>query len=171
MKKGKILCGFIGVFVFFVLVNACTTDDLDPSLEQNKLINGGITSVDNLYAILKGSLSRISETGYYGRAYIVANEVRTDNCFSNGNSGRYTIQASFKYNASSDFFWDEAYEAIACLNIIINGVELTGLEGDLGYGKHILGQAYALRALIHFDLLKQYGQQHAGGGTWHTVHY
>ncbi|QGY47368.1 RagB/SusD family nutrient uptake outer membrane protein [Maribellus comscasis] len=163
MKIVNILARITMVFALLVSINACTTDDLDPSLEQNKLIQGGITSVDNLYAILKGSLSRMTESAYYGRDIIVNNEVRTDNCFSNGNSGRFITQASFNYNANTGYFWDEAYEAIAGLNIIINGVDLNELEGDLDYGSHLQGQAYALRALVHFDLLKQYGQQHVGG--------
>lgn len=163
MKVINILTRVTLVFVLIVSFNACTTEDLEPSLEQNKLIQGGIVSVDNLYAVLKGSLSAMTASGYYGRDYIINNEVRTDNCFSNGNSGRFTTEASFTYNENSGFFWDEAYEAIAGLNIIISGVDLNSLEGDLDYGKHLQGQAYALRALIHFDLLKQYGQQHAGG--------
>ncbi|MCG6191127.1 RagB/SusD family nutrient uptake outer membrane protein [Maribellus maritimus] len=163
MKTVNILARITMVFVLLVSINACTTDDLDPSLEQNKLIQGGITSVDNLYAILKGSLSRMTEVNYYGRDYVINNEVRTDNCFSNGNSGRFITQATFSYNANTGYFWDEAYEAIAGLNIIINGVDLNELEGDMDYGTHLQGQAYALRALIHFDLLKQYGQQHVGG--------
>ncbi|GAB7087962.1 RagB/SusD family nutrient uptake outer membrane protein [Marinifilum fragile] len=162
MKKLNILSRLAMLIVLFFAVNACTTDDLDPSLEQNKLINGGITSADNLYAIIKGSYSILTDAAYYGRDYIINNEVRSDNCFSNGNSGRFTTQAGFKYSENTGYFWDEAYEAIAGANIIISQVP-ADLEGDESYIKHLQGQAYALRALVHFDLLKQYGQQHTGG--------
>nr|WP_321416189.1 RagB/SusD family nutrient uptake outer membrane protein [uncultured Allomuricauda sp.] len=160
MKKIKI------VLMSFLLVGAfsCTTEDLDPALDQNKEANGGITNVDNLYALIKGAYSRMTASGYYGRDLIITNEVRTDNCFSNGNSGRFTTQASFAYSNTTGFFWDEAYRVIESANLIIN-TDLSQLEGDQEYGLHLQGQAYAIRALAHFDLLKQYGQKYITGGT------
>ncbi|MCB0486068.1 MAG: RagB/SusD family nutrient uptake outer membrane protein, partial [Flavobacteriaceae bacterium] len=160
MKKVKLLN--ILVFIFFISLTSCFTDDLDPTLEQEKSVEGSIVDVDNLYGILKGAYSRMTASGYYGRDIIITNEVRTDNCFSNGNSGRFTTQASFTYSANTGYFWDAAYATIASANIII-GTDVSNLTGDQDYGKHMQGQAYAIRALAHFDLLKQYGQQHAGG--------
>ena len=150
------------VFIGFISFTSCNTDDLDPSLEQNKSVEGSITDVSNLYGIIKGSYDALTEAGYYGRDYIVTNEVRTDNCFSNGNSGRFTTQANFSYDANTGYMWDEAYRAIARANIVIN-TDISTLTGDQAYGKHLQGQAYAIRALAHFDLLKSYGQQHVGG--------
>lgn len=162
MKSLNILSKFAVLLVFLTAVSACTTDDLDPSTEQNKPVEGGITSVDNMYGILKGAYSRFTSSGYYGRDYIINNEVRSDNCFSNGNSGRFTTQAGFKYDANTGYFWDDAYRVIASANIVI-GVNAEELQGDVEYAKHMQGQAYAMRALAHFDLVKQYGQQHVGG--------
>ncbi|TRX70991.1 RagB/SusD family nutrient uptake outer membrane protein [Carboxylicivirga sp. M1479] len=162
MRVLNILNRIAVVAVFMFAINACTTDDLDPSLEQNKRIDGGITSVDNVYAIIKGGYSRMTSSGYYGRDYIINNEVRSDNCFSNGNSGRFTTQASFKYNENTGFFWDDAYRVIANANLVIEQ-DIPSLEGDEAYGYHLQGQAYAMRALAHFDLVKQFGQQHVGG--------
>ncbi|WP_321373524.1 RagB/SusD family nutrient uptake outer membrane protein [uncultured Draconibacterium sp.] len=162
MKTLNILSKLTIVFLFVASINACTTDDLDPSTEQNKPVEGGIESDANLYGIVKGAYSRLTGSGYYGRDYIINNEVRTDNCFSNGNSGRFTTQAGFNYSENTGFFWDEAYEVIASANIVI-GVNPDEMTGDMDYIKHMQGQAYALRALAHFDLLKQYGQQNAGG--------
>lgn len=160
MKK----INFIYTLVFIGLLSftACSTDDLEPSLEQNKSVDGSITDVNNLYGIIKGAYDVMSLTGYYGRDFIINNEVRTDNCFANGSSGRFTTEASFSYSATTGYMWDEAYRAIASANIIIN-TNLSTLKGDLAYGKHLQGQAYAIRALAHFDLLKSYGQQHVGG--------
>ena len=160
MKK----INFIYTLVFIGLLSftACGTDDLDPSLEQNKSVEGSITDVNNLYGVIKGAYDAFTRAGYYGRDYIINNEVRTDNCFSNGNSGRFSTEAQFEYNANTDYIWDEAYDAIASANIIIN-TDISTLTGDQAYGKHLQGQAYAIRALAHFDLLKSYGQQHVGG--------
>lgn len=154
----------IALFGFFsLLLSACTTEDLDPSTEQNKPVDGGITSVTNVYGLLKGAYSTLTGADYYGRDYIINNEVRSDDAFSNGNSGRFTTEASLTYNANTGFFWDEAYAAIASANIIIVQ-DPAALSGDLDYLEHLKGQAYAIRALAHFDLLKQYGQINTGGG-------
>lgn len=162
MKTLNILSRVVILFVFLGAINACTTDSLDPSTEQNKPVEGGIESDANLYGIVKGMYSRMTASGYYGRDIIINNEVRTDNCFSNGNSGRFTTQASLTYNANTGYFWDEAYRTLASANIVI-GVNPEDLKGDQTYIKHMQGEALVIRALVHFDLVKQYGQQNAGG--------
>jgi hypothetical protein len=159
MKK---LNYIIASLIFTIAIVGCNTGDLDPTLAQNKDATTGITKVDNLYAVLKGALSRMTSSQYYGRDYIITDEVRTDNCFSNGNSGRFTTQAGFTYSANTAFIWDNAYAVISSANLIIN-TDITQLEGDQDYGQHLQGQAYFLRALAHFDLLKTYGQQNVGG--------
>lgn len=145
-----------------IFISSCSNNDLEPTLSQKKSVEGSITTVEDLYGIIKGAYNEMTASGYYGRDLIINNEVRTDNCFSNGNSGRFTTPASFTYTPNTGFLFDEAYEAIAAANIII-GVDVGNLDGDTAYGLHLQGQAYAVRALVHFDLLKQYGQQHVGG--------
>lgn len=155
-------------FIYAVLiaaltvVGACSTDDLNPSLEQSKEGSEALATVGDMEGLIKGAYNRMSSAAYYGRDYFVTNEVRTPNAFSNGNSGRFVTQAQFAYLPSGTFFWDEAYATIAVANILI-GADLSTLEGDQEYAKHIQGQAYAIRALAHFDLLKTFGQEHTGG--------
>lgn len=157
LKFTTILVLSIGMF------NACSTDDLEPTLAQSKAVEGSITSVDNLYSIIKGVHSQLTVSGYYGQEMIITNEVRSDNMFSNGNSGRYSTQAEFAYNSNTGYVWDNCYSVIADANIIINE-DLASLSGDQDYGTHIQGQALAIRALAHYDLLRSFGQQHTTGG-------
>ena len=84
-----------------LITSACATENLEPTLSQDKSVEGAITKVDNLYGILKGALNRATSSGYWGREMIALNEVRSDNAFSNGNSGRYTTQGEFNYNENS----------------------------------------------------------------------
>lgn len=155
-------------FIYVILIagtgvfTSCSTDDLDPTLEQQKEEENAITMVSDLEAVLKGAYNRMSASGYYGRDYLVTNEVRTPNVFSNGNSGRFTTQASFQQLPNGIHIWDNAYTVIASANVII-GTDLSSLEGDVTVGQHIQGQAYTIRALAHYDLLMTYGQQYVGG--------
>ena len=160
MKKIKQNIKTVLVLAGLIILGGCSTDDLDPTLAQKKSVEGSINSVNNLYGLIKGAHNVLTAAGYYGRDAIATNEVRSDNCFSNGNSGRFSTQAEFKYNNTTDFIWNNAYYLIANVNIIIN-TDLGTLSGDHNKGKHIQGQALILRALGHYDLLRTFGQQHA----------
>ena len=155
---------FLGMFlVGSIAFTGCTTSDLDPTLEQDKDIDGSINTAQDMEGILKGAYNRMTSSVYYGRDFIINNEVRTDNTFANGNSGRFSTEAAFLYTADNNpGIWTQAYSVIATANILI-GTDLENIEGDQGYAKHVQGQAYAIRALAHFDLLKQYGEQTTGG--------
>lgn len=147
-----------------IVFNSCGTQDLEPTLAQSKAVETSINNVGNLYSIVKGMHSQLTGSGYYGQEMIVTNEVRSDNCFSNGNSGRYSTQAEYDYNDNSGFVWNDAYAVIANANIVI-AADLNTLDGDSDYGTHLQGEAYAIRALAHYDLLRTYGQQHTSGGN------
>lgn len=158
----KIITNTKILIALFLVLSACSTDDLEPTLAQDKSIESSITKIANIESILRGTHDRLTGSGYYGRDLIANNEVRSDNCFSNGNSGRFSTQAEYKYNKNTDYIWNNAYQVIANCNIIIN-IDLTTLEGDQEKGMHIQGQALILRALAHYDLLRVFGQQHASG--------
>lgn len=143
-------------------IGSCTTEDLNPSLEQEKKAEEAFVTVNDVEGALKGMYNRMTASTYYGRDYLVTNEVRTPNVWANGKSGRFVTEATLQYTPNNGFIWTDAYRVIAVANLII-GIDVESLEGDVEYAKHMQGQAYAVRALAHFDLLKVYGQQHVGG--------
>jgi hypothetical protein len=141
---------------------SCSKDTLEPTLAQSKAVEGSINTVDDVKGILFGAYDRMTNGAYYGRDYIIFGEIRGDNCFSNGNSGRFVRDAKMDYleDASPSGTWSSIYTVIASANIII---ALENIEGDQAMFNHYKGQAYAIRAMAHFDLLRYYGQQHVGG--------
>lgn len=161
MKKLNNIIAFIGIlFLGF----SCTTEDLDPTLAQIKDISS-IASVDDLSGLLKGTLDRMTSSAYYGRDFIITDEIRGDNVFANGNSGRFQTQGTLEYIPSNNLgVWTQAYSVIANANIIINADPAT-LTGDQNMAAYIQGQAKIIRALAHFDLLRNYGQQYVTGGN------
>lgn len=156
---------YILTLSLFVTTFSCTTEDLEPTLAQVKEVEGNINSDEDMFGLLKGALNRVTASAYYGREFIINNEVRTLNCFPNGSSGRFQTQANYDYGPSNDpGCWDDAYRVIAVANILVN-TDVANLSGDVGYAEHIRGQALFLRALAHFDLMKNYGQQYLSGGS------
>ncbi len=160
MKKLKNIFTILGILL---LGFSCTTEDLDPTLEQIKDI-ASIATVEDLTGLLTGTLDRMTPSAYYGRNFIITDEVRGDNVFPNGNSGRFQLTGGLGYIPSDNpGIWTQAYRVIANANIII-GADPATLEGDVNEIQHIQGQARILRALAHFDLLRNYGQQYVSGG-------
>ncbi|QED38154.1 RagB/SusD family nutrient uptake outer membrane protein [Antarcticibacterium arcticum] len=144
---------------------SCSEDDLEPTLAQSKSIETSINSLNDLDALLIGAMERMSASSYYGRDIIILGEIFSDNTTSNANSNRFVVEAQMDLNAQSAIastLWSQIYGVIASANIII-GAE--GIAGDEARINHVKGQAYALRALAHFDLVKFYGQQNVGGST------
>lgn len=153
------------LMIGLLALSACTEDDLEPSLAQEKNIDTSIKTAENLRTVLVGAYNRMSNYEYNGRNTIILGEIFSDNCTSIGSSNRFVDEAAMKTSPTSSItteIWSMAYKAIAQTNIVINkGDEVTGDEDKVN---QIVGQAYALRALIHFKLLKFYGQQNLYGG-------
>lgn len=160
----KLIKYSIGILAFLLGLSSCSDSDLEPTLQQSKSIETSINSVNDLQAIINGAYERLSASSYYGRDKIILGEVFSDNCSSNANSNRFVAEAQMDLLPQSGIaasFWSQAYGVIASSNIVIAA---EGIEGDQALINQLKGQAYALRALVHFDLLTYYGQQNVDGG-------
>lgn len=143
---------------------SCSEKYLEPTLEQSKAVETSIKTTEDLQGVLYGAYNRMASYAYYGRELIIFGEVRSDNCFSNANSGRFITPAAMTLGNNEAYVsdpWTQMYSVIASANIIINAQDIEGEEAEIN---HIKGQAYAIRALAYFDLLKLYGQQNVSGG-------
>jgi hypothetical protein len=159
----KILIAFF--VVSLAVVTSCSEEDLTPSIDQQKTVEGSIKTTADMKGVLLGAYNRMGQSPYYGRDYIIYNEVRTDNVFANGNSGRFVAEGRFKLlpsYADPNDTWLAMYSTIASANIII-ALDPAEVDGDIGEFNDYKGQALAMRALVHFDALKLYGQMHTGG--------
>jgi hypothetical protein len=166
MKK-LIYIVFIVAGFAALMFTSCSEEAMEPSMEQDKNVEGSITKAEDVMGLLYGAYNRMTQTPYYGRDLIIFGEIRADNCFSNGNSGRFINPSKMSMTVSDAYAadtWTDIYEVIASCNILI-GLDPAQIEGDLSEINHYIGQAYALRALAHFDVLKLYGQQHVTGGN------
>lgn len=161
-------------FIYFLFTVAllgsivsCTEDSLEPTLEQEKALETSIKTVEDLSGLLYGMFNRMTATAYYGRDVIIYGDIRSDNCWNNANSGRFSTPSTMDMGEEDAYArdtWSAMYRVIASANIVI-GQEDAEIEGDAAEINQIIGQAYAIRALAHFDALKLYGQQNVTGGT------
>ena len=148
---------FSGLFL-----NSCTEKDLEPTLTVNKDANV-VSNVGDLKGLLGGAYDRMTSATYYGRNVIVFGDVRSDNTYASGNSGRFVTSGAMDMtnsNGDADDAFLQMYGVLANCNIIINA----NISGDQVAIDFVKGQALALRALVHYDLVRIYGQQNVGTG-------
>jgi hypothetical protein len=153
---------YILIFSLSMIIISCGDDDLEPTLAQDKDLSTGINNATDLAGVLNSAYDRMTATSYYGRDKFIMQDVITDNMYSNQNSGRFG-DSDMDYSPNGAGPWTQIYAAIAITNIVI-GADHASLDGDQGQINHTLGQAHALRALLHFDLLQDYGQHFVNGG-------
>lgn len=154
------------IFSILLITNtsSCSNDDLEPTLLQNQNLEGNISTVEDLSNLLNGTYSWMTQSTYYGRDFIVYGEARSDNAYSTGESGRFMSVSDMNMTNANGYAldtWSVIYTTISTTNIAIAAEDV---EGDPEKINHLKGQAYALRALCHFDVLRLYGQQHVDKG-------
>lgn len=157
MKKLNI---YILLFVFGFF--ACTDSYLDVEPQTSLSTDMAIGNFADAQVALMGVYDAFQSTAsYYARDFVVTPDIASDDAFvAPQNSGRFLQQFNFTTSPTTGFsaaFWNRAYNAInRANNIIVRSDVITDApEEELN---HLLGQAYALRALAHFDLLRIYAR-------------
>ncbi len=161
--KGLVV--FFEIIFFMVFAYSCFDENLNPTITESRTVEDNVNALEDLQGLANGMYNRMTVAHYYGRDIIIFGEVRSDNCFANANSGRFLTVGQMKVGPEDNYSedtWSAIYEVIASANIII-GQDPEEIKGNKAAVQHIIGQAYVIRALAHFDLLRLYGQQHAGG--------
>lgn len=163
MKIQKYISQVFAIVLLTFVVSSCSDDFLEPTVALDKDLESNVNTADDLDGLILGAYDRLGQSGFMGRDVIVHATARSDDGYSTGNSGRFVTSAQFNYQSTDGdplAIWRDGYEVIANTNIIIEA----GIadDGD-GVVNHIVGEAYAVRALVHMEILKYYGQQWAGG--------
>ncbi len=161
MKTINIKNSVVLLALVAIVFTSCDKNELEPTIADD--IPVAVTTVDEARQYLNGSYALMASSEYWGRNTIIVGEVRADNVFANFNSGRFVTAAQMNFSPTSGTPTDimrYAYGTMANLNLIINAEEIEGDQAEINHAK---GEAYALRALIHYDLVRLYGQQFVNG--------
>jgi len=153
---------YLIALLFIAGISTGCDDFLSPSVDQNVPTDTAVQNASDLEAVVYGVYDDLNRVELYGRDFYVSGDVMSDNAWSNANSGRFVGQDQFNFTTNSGYalgVWDVFYEAISGANIAINADLSSDADVD-----HFKGQAYALRAFSHFNLLQAFGQQYVDGG-------
>ena len=166
MKKRIFTIAILTASVLSLNVS-CSDDFVEREFYQS-VEQAPLTSLQEMQAFVKGAYVSMRSSYYYGADFLAYGEVRSDNMYSNLAGGyyqnvqNYTMLSTDAYAGNT---WNKIYEMIAKTNVIIgsdvSSFNSTNLDKSKSYFAQ--GQAYGLRAIGFFDLLRLYGQKYTGG--------
>lgn len=157
MKKIAIILSFVCALTFV----SCTGFlDVAPSNQADS--STCITSESDAQVMLNGLMRKMTSSSYYGQNFLL---------FGDARGGDFTIYTAgytgsnmyyFAHTQTSNTYsgiWSQVYNCLLQANNIIKNIEAMRDNGNSSSGlDDILGQAYTARALMHFDLVRVYGQ-------------
>ena len=140
-----------------LLVSSCSKNFLTRNPYNGLPLSTAIQSEADLLVANTGMYSQLRNTDLYGRTLPVKGDVMADNTFvTTANSGRYLSMNTYAFTNADTYasnVWSQAYIAIKYANTIIN----THLSTSSANINEYTGEAYAVRALMHFELVRNYG--------------
>lgn len=139
------------------LLGSCSKDFLNQEPYTQITPEAALASESDMLAALRGTYASLRSANLFGRNIQVIGDLSADNVFiSTKNSGRffawdqYVITAA---NAEYTAMWTESYTAILRANNIIN----SALPSNAAVNQY-KGEAYALRALMYFNLVRTFAR-------------
>ena len=142
------------------MLTGCSKDFLEKSPQYALETSKAISNVDDAEVAVNGMYSALLSSNYYGRNFMVTPDVMADNTrISAGNSGRFLTEYQYSIIATSGNptgLWNIAYDAIDRSNNILGAID--GLTADQSEKDRLKGEALAMRALVHFDLVRMFAQ-------------
>jgi len=153
--KSKI--NFYNILIVSILIlSSCSKSYLDKTPFTSNDLTAAISSEADLGVAVNGMYASLRATDLYGRSVLVKGDLMADNTFvATANSGRYLTLNNYTFNDADSYalgLWTNAYIAIKYANTVIT----TTLPTSAIVSQYI-GEAYAIRALMHFELVRNYG--------------
>ena len=138
------------------------------------------TKLEDYEKALTGVYARLLQDGYYGTSNTGANalvglpDIMSDNLFESAESlgnfqdySRWTFTAD---DASIADMWLDMYRIIQQANLVLRGIDQFA-SSDPGAVNRLKAQAIAIRAMVHFDLLRYFGEDVARNSTAQGIAY
>jgi hypothetical protein len=163
--------------ISFVLAVAMTVFSCESFLDQQPASSisdeKAISNYNSALYALNGVYDALQSYNYYGRDFLVFGDCFTDNIIiSPNNSNRFIAEGQWTITATTadlETFWTAAYKANMRANKILALID--NIDATDAQKASIKGQCLALRALIHFDLVRFFAQTFNGNESALGVPY
>ncbi|MBD0401519.1 RagB/SusD family nutrient uptake outer membrane protein [Flammeovirga sp. EKP202] len=153
MKKLKHISG---ILLVSLLIGCESNLDVKPVASIDA--KDAITDANGLNSALMGMYNDFQSDSYYGRDLYILGALSSNDGQRTGTSldyQQFENHSILSDNASIESFWSSVYTAINTANNIIERGETIVMDEE--ERNNTIGEAYFMRALAHFDLLKNFG--------------
>jgi hypothetical protein len=168
----KIIKTTVTAFMALTLVQSCSKKEV-VELQPEFLLDGtrNPSSIKQFGEVLTGAYATLRGANYYGSGsgtgagWSLMPDVLSDNLyeFAAQTLANSRTMADWIYNSGTgqvESFYNAPYATIAHANVIINGIDKYANSGNQTTVNRIKGQAFALRALAHFDLFRYFANNY-----------
>lgn len=156
MKKFNILLALFCIIAF----SSCD-DFLDKKPTNSGDAETAVQTARDAQIMMNGILSRLTSSNYLGRNMFLYADVKGGDVTivsqGRGNDALYTFNHGINASTYSGF-WTTGYNIITQLNTLLASIQLIEDEGSEENFDSVKGQAYTLRAMLYFDLVRLYGK-------------
>lgn len=152
-------------------LSACDLLDVEPAQSIEADYENDFENADVARAALEGVYSSIQANGVYGGFFTTMGDFTADNAAFSGSFTTWQNARDFNVLAThgpSQNMWADHYNAINAANNVISrtpGLVDSGNdpEADESFGDRLVGEALFVRGLMHFNLVRLYGQPYEPG--------
>lgn len=171
MKRIYILTGLMAVIAFTSCKKQLDLKPFNAVTDEQALISPGdfAAAARGMYLrmLSKGNQAIYVPNDYYGGTdnfnFIASNDILADNAISYS-GGRQTglVYQNWDYNGlSTTNFYQDGYSIIRAANVILAKIE----QLKDGSRADVEGQALAVRAIVHFDMLRLFGKTYTNASA------
>jgi len=160
MKKRNSYKYLVALLAFITI--GCSEDFLELSPNQSVADFDALTTLDDFKSSITAAYSGMSDADYYGRYFLLVPDVMSDDVKQHPSANRakdYAEYIAIVGDGIAEEMWQEMWEEVNALNAIINAeVDLpTAVQGE---ADHIVGEAYAMRGQVYFDMVRIFAQHY-----------
>ena len=142
--------------VLFLSLASCEKSFLELKPPTSLTPEFALATEADLQVALRGAYSGLKSTALYGRSLMVLGDMMADNTYQSAlNTNRYTNFNLYNYLVTDGdvaVLWNASYTVILRANNIINSP-----IADNANIQQIKGEAYAIRALAYYNLVRYFG--------------
>jgi hypothetical protein len=152
------------ILLFVLTVTGCE-DFLEQDIRSNHNYDNYFQSEDDLVRFSNGMFGGLiiwtwEQGGLFFNNYWVIQDLASDNCYETGPSVDMHDLSQFTFDANNivfDFLWEGCYTIINLSNVMLVEIENIEKYSSPEVKNHLLGEAYFMRGMLYFELVKLFG--------------
>ena len=144
------------------VISSCSDSFLELTPQQSVSDLDALTNLEDLNSSITGIYDEISGAYYYGRYMLLIPDVMADDLKQNAQANRikdYAEHVQRVTDTDANNLWTGMYRAINSVNNIINS-DISVAASSQANKDHIIGEAYALRGQVYFDMVRLFAQHY-----------